>query len=152
MEKGANYLEKVISCFLWPFLLEGGSDGGRLSIVRWAELRTVRDVSHWVNDPVQVQGNRGMGVSMRPHTVSQHHISLAARAEPSLTKQRGIFWLTSTFDAFHLFSGIQQVRLNDQCKSRCLNLLCFLFHSLLFVLIMFIVSMLNRGILSTLET
>ncbi len=91
VEKGANYLEKVISCFLWRFLREGASDGGGPSIVRWAELRTVRDVSHWVNDPVQVQGNRGMGVLIRPHTVSQHHISLAprpARTEPDKSLPR----------------------------------------------------------------
>jgi len=61
----------------------------------WAELRTVRDVSHWVNDPVQVQGNRGMGVSMRPHTVSQHHSSLAPPPEPNRTgtKYRGALLL-----------------------------------------------------------
>jgi len=68
----------------------------------WAELRTVRDVSHWVNDPVQVQGNRGMGVSMRPHTVSQHHSSLAPPPEPNRDKTpRRIIIILKLFIYFH---------------------------------------------------
>lgn len=99
VEKGANYLEKVVSCFSWRFFREGVSDEGGPSIVRGAELRTVRDVSHWVNDPVQVQGNRGMGVSIRPHTVSQHHISLAprpVRTEPDKTPPGFSFFSSSS--------------------------------------------------------
>lgn len=80
------------------FLVAVFAGGGPVMEGDWAELRTVRDVSHWVNDPVQVQGNRGMGVSMRPHTVSQHHSGLAPRPEPNLNKHRGaLLFLSFSF-------------------------------------------------------
>lgn len=107
-------------------------------------------LGEWSSAGAGKQGDGGLNETTHCQP-APHQSRGAGRTEPDKTARHFLAY-TSTFDAFHLFSGIQKVRLNDQCKSRRLNLLCLLFHSLLYVLIMFIVSMLNRGILSTLET